>query len=249
MIYVMSDIHGYYESFLKMLKKIEFGESDTLYIIGDLIDRGPSSLDLIDFCLGKDNIKVLKGNHEYMLEMSNRELELRKCWLKSGGDVTLEEIEKKHGKDSEYEQKVIRWIEDMPLYTSVRVKGERYLLTHAGLKRSLYDKYIKENKIRWWNKVGLVELYRWVVSYLDYEENSILWHKGIFESKVKFTKDYIIVGHTPTKSRRIEKENRVYSIDCGSYVKGGRLGCLCLNNMREYYVSTDSERLEAKNNI
>ena len=39
-IYVISDIHGEYELFMKMLEKIKFQNTDTLYILGDILDRG-----------------------------------------------------------------------------------------------------------------------------------------------------------------------------------------------------------------
>ena len=41
MIYVMSDIHGCYEKYRQMLDLIRFCEEDTLYILGDVVDRGP----------------------------------------------------------------------------------------------------------------------------------------------------------------------------------------------------------------
>ena len=47
MIYVISDIHGCYQSYLKMLEKLKIRESDTVYILGDTIDRGR---DGIRFC-------------------------------------------------------------------------------------------------------------------------------------------------------------------------------------------------------
>ena len=40
MIYVMSDIHGMYEKYEKMLKQIDLSEKDTLYVLGDIVDRG-----------------------------------------------------------------------------------------------------------------------------------------------------------------------------------------------------------------
>ena len=39
MHYVMSDLHGRYDLFLRMLEKISFSNCDTLYLLGDLIDR------------------------------------------------------------------------------------------------------------------------------------------------------------------------------------------------------------------
>ena len=52
MIYAMSDLHGCYDKYIKMPEKINFGDDDTLYILGDIVDRGP------------DGIKILhKNNH------------------------------------------------------------------------------------------------------------------------------------------------------------------------------------------
>ena len=39
MTYVMSDLHGCYDKYVQMLEKIGFGDGDTLYILGDVIDR------------------------------------------------------------------------------------------------------------------------------------------------------------------------------------------------------------------
>ena len=47
MHYVMSDIHGQYGMYKKMLKKIHFTDDDHLYIIGDAIDRGLESIPLL----------------------------------------------------------------------------------------------------------------------------------------------------------------------------------------------------------
>ncbi len=40
MIYVMSDIHGEYDKYIKMLELINFSDEDELYILGDIVDRG-----------------------------------------------------------------------------------------------------------------------------------------------------------------------------------------------------------------
>ena len=47
MIYVMSDLHGCYEDYIKMLKLINFNDSDYLYILGDVCDRGKQSIEVI----------------------------------------------------------------------------------------------------------------------------------------------------------------------------------------------------------
>ncbi len=42
--YVISDIHGQYKMFLDLLDKIKLKDTDTLYILGDILDRGPIPL-------------------------------------------------------------------------------------------------------------------------------------------------------------------------------------------------------------
>ena len=46
-IYVMSDMHGLYDRYLKMLELIRFSEEDELYILGDMIDRGPDGIPIL----------------------------------------------------------------------------------------------------------------------------------------------------------------------------------------------------------
>lgn len=66
MIYVMSDLHGMYEKYIEMLEKIHFSENDTLYVLGDIIDRGDNSISIIKDMMKKSNIYPLFGNHELM---------------------------------------------------------------------------------------------------------------------------------------------------------------------------------------
>ena len=40
-VYVISDIHGNYDLFMELLKKIKLSGKDTLYVLGDVVDRGP----------------------------------------------------------------------------------------------------------------------------------------------------------------------------------------------------------------
>lgn len=48
MTYVMSDIHGCYREYREMLEKIVFSDADTLYILGDVVDRGPQVAELLN---------------------------------------------------------------------------------------------------------------------------------------------------------------------------------------------------------
>ena len=52
MIYIMSDIHGLYDRYKAMLEKINFNDEDKLYILGDVIDRGDKSFDILFDIMG-----------------------------------------------------------------------------------------------------------------------------------------------------------------------------------------------------
>lgn len=44
MNYVISDIHGYYNQFIELLELIQLNDDDTLYVLGDVVDRGPNPI-------------------------------------------------------------------------------------------------------------------------------------------------------------------------------------------------------------
>lgn len=67
MTYVMSDIHGNGARFKSVMQKIKLQPTDTLYILGDVVDRYPDGIKLIRKFMGMPNVKMLLGNHEYMM--------------------------------------------------------------------------------------------------------------------------------------------------------------------------------------
>ena len=67
MVYCMSDIHGEWDRFKKMLELIQFSEQDELYIIGDVIDRYPQGIDILFEIMNHTNMYMILGNHEQML--------------------------------------------------------------------------------------------------------------------------------------------------------------------------------------
>ena len=67
MIYAMSDLHGAYDKFMEMLKLIDFGAEDTLYIIGDICDRQEGGVKILKEMIKRPNIIGIAGNHEYMM--------------------------------------------------------------------------------------------------------------------------------------------------------------------------------------
>ena len=66
MIYAVSDIHGCYEQYQEILDKIGFSAADMLYVLGDVLDRGPQPIRILEDMAGRYNVIPIIGNHEYM---------------------------------------------------------------------------------------------------------------------------------------------------------------------------------------
>ena len=93
-LFAISDIHGCYKPFYELVTNtIKLDRSDQLILLGDYIDRGEQSKDVIDFILDLNdngfNVTSLKGNHEAMLLDSYHKPEIFPLWLINGGATTL----------------------------------------------------------------------------------------------------------------------------------------------------------------
>lgn len=101
MIYVMADIHGNMRRFKSILSQINLQPEDTLYILGDVIDRHPDGIRILRMIMAKPNMKMLLGNHEYMMlralgdpyDKSDRvsiydPSDCLYVWYRNGGGVT-----------------------------------------------------------------------------------------------------------------------------------------------------------------
>lgn len=94
MVYAVSDLHGdliMYNHIVNQLK-----EDDTLYIVGDIIDRGNSGIAILQDVMKRPNVELLLGNHEWFLIMSmayNDEHTMN-VWLsnRNGGIITAKDL-------------------------------------------------------------------------------------------------------------------------------------------------------------
>ncbi len=232
MLYVMSDIHGEYERYLSMLEQIDFSQDDTLFVLGDVVDRGPEPIRVLQDMASRDNVYLLKGNHEAMASFvlrrlnveitednaeSHVDMELLQAimeWQQNGGNITMGKF-----RELSADEKIdlLDYIDDAPLYDIVDVGTKTFLLLHSGLGN------FKEGKR---------------LSQYTYEELACM--RPDFERQYyKDSSIYIVSGHTPTlavtgKSEIYHSHNNIL-IDCGAAF-GGRLACLCLDTMTEFYV-------------
>lgn len=216
--YVLSDLHGQYDKFMDMLKLIKFNDNDKMYILGDIFDRGPDPLKILDYIICKKNIDFIPGNHEYMFLEFYNTYDAR-LWSYNGGKTTMTQLMKR-GED--YLKALYDYLTKLPL---VKVH-DKFILTHAGL-------YLPKNQ----NQYTLQE----ILSLQNAEFN--LWSRSNINNERQY-KDYtVICGHTPTlyvdpdqyQMSIVRRKGTIY-IDCGATFSDGRLACLRLEDNKEFYI-------------
>ena len=71
--YVIGDVHGCFEQFVSLLDKINYNsQEDKIILTGDLVNRGPESLAVLNYCMADRNITSVLGNHDlYLLYLMN----------------------------------------------------------------------------------------------------------------------------------------------------------------------------------
>lgn len=248
MTYILSDIHGQKKLFDKLLKKIEFSDQDELYVLGDVIDRGPDGIKLLLKTMNTTNIHMLLGNHELMMQQTicSHDTELMwqyaQMWFQNGGKITLNSFLKY----SENTQKrILKYISKLPSELRVTVNNKEFILCHA-----------IPHPVSW--KINPFENSVEGLRY-DTEREMAAWERGLFFNDDNFKDKIIIHGHTSTKlhdkngkmlirmmdEKGYEQKDinkiREINIDCGCSripygMTDGRLGCLRLEDMKEFYA-------------
>jgi serine/threonine protein phosphatase 1 len=127
---VIGDVHGHYHTLLRLLETLSITTGDRIYFLGDLIDRGPNSAQVVEFVI-QNNYPCIMGNHEQMLleavgcgKISSNMLE---AWIYSGGHPTLESY------DNQIPLEHINWIKARPNYIDL----DDFWLVHAGVDPQL----------------------------------------------------------------------------------------------------------------
>lgn len=236
-IFVISDLHGQFVLLQLLLERIQFNDNDELFILGDIMDRGPNSIDIYYFVKCMPNIHMIKGNHEIMMRQSMKaalkynDLDSERSnpyrlWRQNGALGTVNSIREYLQKDaipySEYFdlkqlfiKELIEFIDSLPSYIELDFQGKHYILVHAGVDPEA------EN-------------------IADVDEDLLAWIREYFYLSECNPDVTYIFGHTPCCFLNDDKSFDVWydqdyhnkiGIDGGLAVGDkGQLNCLCLNN-------------------
>ena len=230
MIYVVSDLHGSNKKFQKLLEEIRFADRDIMYVLGDIVDYGEESIELLCDLSMRFNVIPIVGEHDYRAVRLLRALnDMLKngvrpdsdtigemaAWMEDGGAKVMEDFK---ALDADIREGLLEYLEDMSLYEELEVGKEKYLLVHAGIAD--YDPEVP------------------LEDYMpeDFFSEAIDTRRELIDGVT------VIAGHVPTYMIEGADNGKIYYgegsiiIDCGAAF-GEPLACLCLDNGKEYYIN------------
>ena len=232
MNYVLSDIHGNQQRFASIMGQINLQPEDTLYVLGDVIDRHPGGIRILRRLMAMPNAKLVLGNHEYMMlraigrpkDSNVDDGNARAHWYRNGGKVTLDHFNRLR---KNLRAEIADYLLSLPLAYNVQVNGVTYKLVHAA-PAEYFDR--KPQDPKYLNPIHYAVWKRWDISE---------------PSPGDYT---LIFGHTPTKYYRdvtpmeVWFDDRRIGIDCGCAYPSpeGRLACLRLEDGKVFYSQEDA---------
>lgn len=212
--FVIADIHGCARTFAALVFDVlRIRRHDMLYLLGDYVDRGPRSREVIDLILSLQSegfkVKPIRGNHDDMLLKACGSLDYLRIWILNGGRTTLDSFGVED--PCEIPNSYRHFIAGLPHYLEL----EDFILVHAGLN------FAADNP------------------FLDTE--AMLWSRSdvINPERIGFRK--LVSGHTPVSRETIRESiptGRIFLDNGCVYAPHPELGTLAaleLNTLSLYF--------------
>ena len=214
----ISDIHGCLRSFEALLDRVSLGTTDDLYLLGDFVDRGPRSAQVLSYImkLQDDGYRIhpLRGNHDqYMIDaLLIGDKRAKSTWRSAGAASTKKSYQTPDNPEGTIDPVHIFWLNELPYYYLL----DDYVLVHAGLN------FRRRNPLK--GKRAMLNRRNWY-RHIDYD-----W---LGDRK-------IVHGHTPLKRLQIEAQLHprrraypVFDIDAGCFHTKPGMGYLTAFNLDE----------------
>ncbi len=197
--FICGDIHGHWKVVDQVLEKVNFDKTkDRLFSVGDLVDRGPQSIEYSDY-LFQNWFHAVRGNHDHFPNQRDMDDSLRR---RNGGQWFINE-------DS-YSQNEIRLnLGTLPIAIEVETKRGRIGIVHADVPYDNWDFFTK-SLVDWHEKIimsAMWERSRW--RYRDRDSNPVQMI------------DHVYVGHCAHDV--VRHSHNVTDLDTGCGYEGGKL--------------------------
>jgi len=231
--FVFGDIHGRFTTFQRLLDLINYDTStDVIYSVGDMIDRGPDSVPVVEF-FQQPHCHAILGNHEQMILNASV---WKAVWMDpwTGGPTTLASLEK-HGYNVKW---LARICADLPVCLDVGddTQSTAFRLIHA------------ESPLEWSEDTLLSYLTN--VTRLEAAEGRLLWGRSDIERIIDSiatsgrsddvpvsqhrSSRAVFCGHTP-----VNDVVNAFNVNWIDTAAGGTMTCMDPTNLYKFQVPID----------
>ncbi len=265
--YVISDIHGCYREFMQLLHMAKFTKQDTLYILGDIVDRGPATRQVFDWVYSryKKNVYMLMGNHEDMFCKNVKFFFSKKTAQKYMKKKKISKIDISEILVSDIKPELK---EQLLYYYNYISNGSLSEYDRYGTIKQLLEEGVKEKqlikmcsffeKLPYYHELTIhgrdfVLVHAYIEEPFDsFSTYEMLWSRNYPQGHQGLPGKTVIFGHTPTITDYYQKKGCVYideqedavtiNIDCGCCWRypESRLAMLRLEDMKIYYSDIEA---------
>ena len=212
MVAVIGDVHGCYFTLEALYSKVISTYPEVpIFCVGDLVDRGNYSYEVVDFFI-KNSIRFTPGNHDYMFYdfFNNPGSVFAQAWSYNGNEPTLRSYSNRIDMINQH----LNYIRSEPLYFDL----PDCFISHAGISerfKTVLSKNLKDDH------TAINSL----VENTFEDEEGILWTREKLLNLGKLQ----IVGHTKQLDIRIDNKANAAYIDTGACA-GVKLSCVIVEN-------------------
>ena len=138
-IYIIGDVHGCFNTLLELIKQFPNKEKSQICFVGDVIDRGLFSCDVVELIMQND-YKMVMGNHERRLlsnkfEFLNNKVPFDRSWFfGNGGEATYRSY---FGQSMKFKQRHVDFLGSRPVYLEFKEhknqNGEHLVVSHSAV--------------------------------------------------------------------------------------------------------------------
>lgn len=125
MDYCISDIHGHYDLFCRLMDRIDLCSGDRLFVAGDILEKGPDSIRLAKLLYSMPDVYCIAGNHEYDFLRYFHSL-MRDTY---DYDLVLSKLKAYFSDGELLDWDIVGYLEGLPYY----LETDKFIMVHAGL--------------------------------------------------------------------------------------------------------------------
>lgn len=231
MIYVTASLHGCYENYEALLKKLDLKDSDMLFVLGNTVDGGDKGIEIMKDMMMRGNIYPILGDHDMIAYeiLSQIEKETRadmtaplsnelakRCdeWRERGGEGTMNGFFKLSDDDK---TAILEYMEEFAVYEEIEADGMDFVIAY-----SVPDEFVSDTSLEKYSAEDIL------TGNIDYE-------RDYFPGKVLVTGKDITIEIDRLTHGRIFKNDYHVALNCGGYM-GGATAAYCLDTGEEIYV-------------